>query len=159
MVCSNQVRVNIDAGAYGQKYTTPGGESVGFYSSVRLRTSSGKKIKQEIKVKGRTVSKVMGIVTQVEVFKNSTDAPYRTADVYIGFDYGIDDIRANLQYLKDFTKTSVYSLNGRSLSKSMDEAISIIEDEGLESELKEAVIDLWESIQAKFSKDRKPKKR
>ena len=46
MVCSNQVRVNVNAGPYGQKYSTPGGEAVGFYASVRLRTQLKDKIKK-----------------------------------------------------------------------------------------------------------------
>jgi len=45
MVCSNQVRQNADAGPFGQKYRTPGGEAIGFYASLRLRCSGGQKIK------------------------------------------------------------------------------------------------------------------
>lgn len=159
MVCSNQVRINVDAGPYGQKYSTPGGEAIGFYASVRLRVSLKEKIKKEKKVKGKTVKKIIGIVTNVEVYKNSVDAPYRTAEIYILFDYGIDDIRANLQFLKDFSSKTVYHLNGRELGKSMDGAIDIIEEEELEEELKDAVIDLWEEIQNSFETSRKKKKR
>jgi len=50
MVCSNQVRVNIDAGPWGQKYITPGGEAIGFYSSLRLRAQKPQKIKEVAKV-------------------------------------------------------------------------------------------------------------
>lgn len=159
MVCSNQVRVNMDAGPYGQKYTTPGGEAIGFYSSVRLRTSVIEKLKKKIKFKGREISEVVGIVTKVEVFKNSVDKPFRSAEVYIDFQYGIDDIRANLQYLKTYLKTTTYSLNDRTLGQSMEDAIAVVENEGLEKELKEAVIDLWEEIQDKFKTERKPKQR
>ena len=35
MVCSNQLRVNVGA-TYGPKYTTPGGEAIGYYASLRL---------------------------------------------------------------------------------------------------------------------------
>lgn len=159
MVCSNQVRVNIDAGPYGQKYTTPGGESIGFYASLRLRTSKPEKIKEKIKVAGKEVTRVIGVETQIEVFKSSIDKPYRTAPVIILFDYGIDDIRANLQYIKDYTKNTQYCVGKQVLSNSMDEAITLVESEGLEESLKEEVIDLWEAIENKFDTERKPKNR
>ena len=159
MVCSNQVRVNIDAGPYGQKYTTPGGESIGFYASLRLRTAKPEKIKEKIKVAGKEITRVIGVKTQVEVFKSSIDKPYRTAPVIILFDYGIDDIRANLQYIKDFTKNTQYCVGDEVLSNSMDEAITLIEKRGLEKELKEEVITLWEAIENKFDTDRKRKNR
>ena len=40
MVCSNQIRQNLDAGPFGMKYKSPGGEAIGFYSSLRLRFGS-----------------------------------------------------------------------------------------------------------------------
>lgn len=159
MVCSNQVRVNIDAGPYGQKYTTPGGEAIGFYSSLRLRFSRPDKIKAKEKIAGKEVTRVIGVESDVEVYKSSIWKPYRTAKVTILFDYGIDDIRQNLQFIKDHTKNTVYTINGRSLSNSMDEAIAIVEKENLIAELKEEVIDLWEDIEKKFESERKPKQR
>ena len=37
MVASNQIRVNMDAGQYGQKYSSPGGMAIGFYARLRLK--------------------------------------------------------------------------------------------------------------------------
>lgn len=159
MVVSNQVRVNQDAGPYGQKYRAPGGEAVGFYSSLRLRTSNPKKIKKTVKVSGKEVERVVGIEVQVEVFKNSVWSPYRKAPLYILYDYGVDDIRANLQFIKDFTKNTVYTVNGEKLSNSMDEAIEKIEEQDREDELREEVIQLWHTIENKFKQERKKKKR
>jgi len=42
---------------------------------------------------------------------------------------------------------------------SLSMAIQWIEKEGLEEQLKEQTIDLWEEIEAKFAVDRKPKRR
>lgn len=156
MVCSNQVRVNADAGPYGQKYVTPGGEAVGFYASLRLRTLRPEKIKQKVKVSGgKEVTRVIGVETEIEVFKSSIDKPYRTAPVIILFDYGIDDIRANLQFIKDFTKNTTYTLGGEMLSNSMEDAIRKVEHHKLQKKLKEEVIDLWEEIESKFITERK----
>lgn len=159
MVCSNQVRINVDAGAYGPKYTTPGGEAIGFYASVRLRMARPEKIKKEEKVAGKIVKRYIGIEVEVEVFKNSVWKPYRTAPVVILFDYGIDDVRANLQYIKDFTKNTTYTIGGETLDVSMDKAIKIVEEDGLVKQLREEVIDLWEEIESKFDTNRKPKTR
>lgn len=158
MVCSNQVRVNIDAGPYAQKYTTPGGEAIGFYASLRLRTLRPEKIKRKIRIKGKEEVRIIGVETQVEVYKSSIWKPYHIAPVTILFDYGIDDIRDNLQYLKECYQTKIYAIKNRTLSNSMDESIRIVEQEGLENELKDEVIDVWQSIEERFKSERKPKR-
>lgn len=157
LVCSNQVRVNTDAGPYGQRYTTPGGMSVEFYSSLRLRFLRPEKVKQKVKVNGKEVTRVIGVESVVEVAKSSIDKPYRTAPVIILFDYGIDDIQANLQYIKDYTKATVYMIGDEKLDVSIMKSVQIIEDRGLENQLREQVIDLWESIEKKFTIERKNK--
>lgn len=159
MVCSNQVRQNLDAGPYGQKYKSPGGESIGFYSSLRLRCIGSKKITKKKKIKGKEVSRIIGVETEIEVFKSSVWKPYRKAPLYILFDYGIDDVRSNLQYLKTVSGESYYPLNGENLGKSMDDAIAVIEEQDREDELKEATIDAWEEVESQFELPRKPKKR
>lgn len=159
MVCSNQVRVNHDAGPYGQKHSSPGGKAIGFYSSVRLRAFNPKKIKKKLKISGKDVERVVGVETMIEVYKNSVWAPYRKAPVYILFDYGIDDIRGNLQFIKDHTENNVYSVQGETLSKSLQESIEMVEEDGLEEQLKTEVIELWNAIERKFSTTRKKKRR
>ena len=159
MVCSNQVRVNMDAGMYGQKYTTPGGEAVGFYSSLRLRMTKPEKISIKEKIAGKEVKRIIGVRTDVEVFKSSIWKPYHTASVTILFDYGIDDIRENLQFIKDFTKNTMYTVGGESLGISMESSIAKVEANNLEDKLRNEVIDLWEEIESKFETERKPKQR
>lgn len=157
MVASNQVRENTTG--FGHRYKSPGGEAIGFYSSLRLRFSNPEKIKQKVKVVGKEVTRIIGVFSQVEVFKSSVWKPFRSAPVFILFDYGVDDIRANLQFIKDFTKNTLYTVNGERLAISIDESIAIVEAQNLEKELKEEVIDLWEEIELKFEKERKGKKR
>lgn len=159
MVCSNQIRDNLDAGPYGVKHKSPGGNAIGFYASLRLRTMGATKIKQKEKVAGKEVTRVVGITTTVEVFKSSVDKPYRTAPVTIIFDYGIDNIRENLVFIKKYTGASTYVLNGEKLAVSLEKAVAIVEEEGLEKELQEETIDVWEIIENKFKSDRKNKKR
>jgi len=159
MVCSNQVRVNIDAGPWGQKYTTPGGEAIGFYSSLRLRAQKPQKIKETVTVAGKKIARVIGVETEFEVFKSTVWKPYRTAPVTIIFDYGIDDVRTNLQFIKDYTNNTSYQIGGKTLSNSIKKAITMVEEEGLVQQLKEEVIALWTKIEEQFSSERVPKKR
>ncbi|KKK92006.1 hypothetical protein LCGC14_2707230, partial [marine sediment metagenome] len=55
MVCSNQIRQTMNE--FGPKYKSPGGEAVGFYSSLRLRTEIAKKISRTIKLAGKEVKR------------------------------------------------------------------------------------------------------
>jgi recombination protein RecA len=158
VVCSNQVRQNLDAGPYGQRYKAPGGEAVGFYSSLRLRTSSPQKIKKSVKTAGKELKRAIGIQTEVEVFKSSVWEPYHTAPLYIIFDYGIDDIRANLQYIKDMTGAKIYQVEDEEY-KSLLNACQAVEKYNYEEKLRNGVIDLWEEVEEKFKQERKPKDR
>lgn len=159
MVCSNQIRQNLDAGPYGQKYVSPGGEAIGFYSSLRLRCMAPQKLKARRKIHGKEHERVIGVHTEIEVFKSSVWKPHRTAEVYIIYDYGIDDIRANLRYLKTNTGSPVYMIGNLKLDKSLDHSIQIIEEENLEQDLRNAVIDLWNEIEEEFAEKRKPRRR
>ncbi|KKL48460.1 hypothetical protein LCGC14_2325310, partial [marine sediment metagenome] len=158
MVASNQLRQDVDPLSF-TKYTSPGGLAIGFYSSLRLRLAIIQKIVIKKTVGGKEVKRVVGIRSTVEVFKSSVWSPYRTAPITIYFDYGIDDIRQNLQFIKTYTKNEIYMIGDKNLDKSMDVSIAIIEKDNLEKKLKEEVIDLWEFIESKFEINRKPKVR
>jgi recombination protein RecA len=156
LVCSNQIRENMELG-HGQKYKSPGGLAIAFYSSLRLKTQVMKKIKKEQKFQGVEVSRIIGIEIEVEVFKSSIWKPYRSAPLTILFDYGIDDIRQNLQFIKDHSKNTVYTCRDIELGNAMDKAIETVESNGWEPQLKEEVISLWEAIELKFQSERKLK--
>ncbi len=157
MVCSNQIRQNLDAGPYGQRYKSPGGEALGFYSSLRLRCKPPQKIKVERSIKGKKHERVLGVKTEVEVFKSSVWKPFHTAEVYILFDYGIDDLRANLRFLKTTSGDTKYKVGNVELGKALDKAIKTVEEEGLEQQLKDEVIKLWNEVEEKFAEKRKPR--
>jgi recombination protein RecA len=157
VVCSNQVRQNLDAGPYGQRYKSPGGEAIGFYASLRLRCSSGEKIKVSRSIRGKEHKRVIGVKTNIEVFKSSVWKPFRAAEVYIIFDYGIDDIRANLKFVKDSTGDTIYRVGEVKLGRTLDRAIREVEERGLEQELKEKTIELWKEIEKTFEEKRKPR--
>lgn len=155
MVCSNQVRQNANAGPFDQKYITPGGEALAFYSSLRLRCFNPAKIKVKRTVGKKEFEKVVGVRTVVEVYKSSVWEPYLQADVYIMYDYGIDDIRGNLMYVKGITGD--FKIGDTELGKTINKAIKDVEDGDLEQDLKNYTIDLWNEVQAAFTEERKPR--
>lgn len=158
MVASNQQRDNF--ALIGEKFTTTGGKAVGYYASARLRLFAPEKVKtKEKQIGSKKVKKVIGTKVKVEVYKNSCDVAYRTADIYIMNGYGIDDIRANLQYIKDYTTNKTYKVGDINLGNALEPAIQKVEQEGLEKKLKKEVVKLWNEIEEKFKIERKPKER
>lgn len=159
VVCSNQIRVKTDAMAFGEQFTTPGGRATAFYASLRLKFNKPVKIQKEVSFKGNKIKKPIGTEVSIEVYKSSVDRPYRKADVIIDFVYGIDDVKANLIYLKKYSNKTVYHTNKRQLNNSLEKSIQFIEENNLEKELRESVIEVWEMIEEKFEIERKKKQR
>lgn len=156
IIGSNQVRDNQKAKTdFDPKYVTPGGNAVPHAASLRLEISPGKRLRDEKKINGKSVFNEYGHCSRVKIVKNTVSGQKGSAEIQIVIDYGIDDITANLQYLKKFSGNTKYWTGDNSI----DDAIDTIEEDDLELELKEAVIDMWEDIQSKFKRERKKKKR
>lgn len=157
VIFTNQER----QGEFGK--TTPGGFAVGYHSSLRIRVARifrGSKIeKTRTLPSGQKVTKILGIKSEALIKKSSIDNEFRVAPLYIIFGVGIDDVRANLQYLKDINKTTKYFCPDNKELAGMDAAITYIENNNLESELREQVIDAWQEIEDLFKIVRKSKVR
>ena len=137
----------------------PGGLSIGFYASLRLRCHSPQRIRREREIAGEKQKRVSGVQTMVEVYKSSVWDPYHAAPVHIQFDYGIDDIRGNLEYLKANVGGTVYALGERRLGASIERAIKTVEDAGLEDDLRRRVVEVWHDVEGKFKVERTAKRR
>jgi RecA/RadA recombinase len=168
MVCTNQLREG-DKGTF-----TPGGKAVGYWASIRIelrrvtqytkgQINKQSEITEEIKVgaKKRVVESVRGIRSIAKITKNSCDSPYRTAPVALVFGYGIDNIRENLQFVKDMTGANAFECPDGSRFVAINDAISKVESEQLEEELVDSVIEIWEDLEASFKEKSKriPKRR
>jgi hypothetical protein len=107
---------------------------------------------------GKEIKKIIGIESSCYIRKSTIDDPYRTANISILFNYGLDDVRQNLQYIKDMTKDSQYDCFDKKY-QSMERAIQYIEENRLQKKLRNSVIDFWEAIEKKFELKRTPKVR
>ena len=93
VILTNQLRMKMNAPAFSDPYTTSGGKSIAFHSSVRLRLTIIKKIKQG--------TNVIGVTVKAKVIKNRTGPPHREAEFDVYFDRGIDDYASWLKMLKE----------------------------------------------------------
>lgn len=167
IINSNQVR----DGEYGE--VTPGGKGIPFYCSLRVRVAQVNFIERtkilkiaskgedgKTVVKEKEVKKIIGIKSACYVKKSTIDDPFRTADIFLIFGYGVHDVMGNLQYLKDITKDTMYdAVTKRKKFQSLDRAVAWVEDNNLEDQLKDRVINLWREIQDLFKTQRKVKRR
>lgn len=143
-------------GEYGK--TNPGGKAVPYYASLRVRIAQKRLVEETKTVRGKKITKPIGIESECFIKKNSLDNGFRKAPLFIINGLGIDDIRGNLQWYKDSTKGTKYLAVDKEYM-AMKAAIKYIEDNDLEDELREMVIDLWEEIEEEFKPKRKTKKR
>ncbi len=160
VIFTNQIRQNLDAGMFGNRESTPGGMALPFYSSLRIRIgfSSSPKIKKEITKGNLKLSKVIGISSEAYIAKSSVDEPYRTAPIRIIFGYGIQDIWANLEYVKKMTRATKFKV-GDTYFQSLIEAVQYCGENQLQEQLREEVIGIWETFEEEMKIEWTPKVR
>lgn len=162
LVATNQIIDKIQEGGpgFGPKTTTSGGHAHKFYASIRI----------ELKPRGAVKFGDVIIGKRVEAFiaKSSIDIEWRTAPIFLTFGYGIDDIRANLVWLKekgamnehptDPAKKAGYVIGDKNFI-SLEAAIKHIEDNDLEQDIRDWVVDVWNEIEKNARPPRKEKVR
>jgi recombination protein RecA len=104
VVFTNQVRYNMNAGPFGEKWIVPGGKALPHASSVRIRFANIGKIKDP------KTKDVIGMECQAQVIKNRCGPNYRAAQFEIHYDSGIQDLASWLESLK---KYAIVSGDGR----------------------------------------------
>jgi len=92
-VFTNQLRQNLNAMAFGDKYVVSGGKSLAYHCSVRVRLNNTGKLK-----KGE---EVIGNECKALVVKNRMGPPQRQASFDIYFDSGIADYGSWIKVLKE----------------------------------------------------------
>lgn len=168
IVFTNQER----QGEYGR--TTPGGFAVPFHASLRIRIARAgvrqieakktvtrqviDKKTGEITKKKIELSKIIGIESEAVTIKSSISNEFQKVPIYTIFGVGIDDVRANLVWLKKMYAMTKFPCADKEYAH-INDAIKYIEGENLEAKLRENVINTWETIESLFRQRRKKKVR
>tara|TARA_R110000868_G_scaffold251412_7_gene508205 strand:- start:12032 stop:13174 length:1143 start_codon:yes stop_codon:yes gene_type:complete len=92
-VFTNQLRQNLNAMAFGDKYVVSGGKALAYHCSVRVRLNNTGKLK-----KGE---EIIGNECKAVVVKNRMGPPNRLANFDIYYDSGIADYSSWIKVLKD----------------------------------------------------------
>jgi len=79
---------------FGPQTTVSGGKGMKFYSCVRIELFSGEKILNENE-------RIVGQVFKFKVIKNKVGVPFREGYFRLIFNYGIDDVATNLDWLHE----------------------------------------------------------
>ena len=165
----SQVRANIGV-TFGNKYTRTGGKALDFYASQVIWLAEVEKLKKK-KIP-------IGVNIKVKNTKNKIGKPFRTCYVNLLFDYGVDNIISNINYLfdlytdmgklkakKDQVKNDdkkdkkikpKFIWQGKGFS-SVERLIKYIEGKNQEQELADAVIAKWKQLEADVAPNRKGK--
>ena len=104
VIIISQIRENVDPMSF-EKYSRAGGKAMDFYAHTVLWLATAKKIlKKETSV---------GVVVKAKTTKSKTPRPYRERFFTFLYDYGLDNIGTNIDYLFDL-RTSTGDLNKKS---------------------------------------------
>jgi recombination protein RecA len=137
LIIISQTREKIDSMFKGQHRS--GGKALDFYAHTCLWLSTFTKIKKK--------DRAVGVVVKAHAKKSKTPRPFREGVFTLLFDYGIDNIGSNLDFLfglrgdkgllKDVAKKIVWSGS----SKTISSVKAYLEEKGLLEEYREFAIE------------------
>ncbi|HDY73303.1 MAG TPA: recombinase RecA [Candidatus Jorgensenbacteria bacterium] len=138
----NQLRMKIGV-MYGNPETTPGGQALKFYSSVRLDIRRKAQIKKEDDVVGNRV--------RVKVVKNKVAAPFKIAEFDIlygeGISYEGDVLNTAVRHGVVTRAGASYSLGEKKLGVGFDTVRKVLqEDKKLLESIKKATTKAFEEM-------------
>ena len=142
---------------FGPTWTTSGGLAMQQYASTRILLATAGVVKNKADVE-------IGVKIRAKVVKNKIAPPHRGVEFYVLYDYGIDDVRSNLEWLKEQKvegKLKVqggwYSWGDDRLGNGLEAAIAAVEERIMEGQLRDEVARVWREVYA--SPERKEKER
>ena len=124
LLCLNQLRTNIGV-MHGDPDVTPGGKSIPYHASIRLKLSSGTQVKDK-------AGNVIGIHVIATVKKNKVAPPFRKCEFDIIFGKGITEDEYIFDQVRAYCKeTGVVKRKGKTINVSGEGAwkeLSVVDD-------------------------------
>jgi RecA/RadA recombinase len=157
LIIISQVRMNIDPMSF-EEYTRAGGKAMDFFAFNVFWVANVNKILN----KGVPV----GITIKIKNTKGKTPRPYRITFVKMLFDYGVENVQSNIDYLYDLL-TPQGKLKGKDEGSLIEwdnsgklnrkKMIDYIMKNNLQKELRKRVIDKWEAFENSIRSNLPPK--
>lgn len=97
LIIISQVKDNINAVSFGEKFTRTGGKSMDFYASHCLWLAHMGQVKKTVD----KIERVVAVEVKANCKKNKVGLPFRQCTFNLLFGYGIDDLTANVEWLID----------------------------------------------------------
>lgn len=152
LIIISQTRDNINPISFETK-TRSGGNALRFYATHEIWLAKTKPIKSKKRVVGNEI--------KAKIKKNKLTGKIREIGMRIYYDYGVDDISANINFLVD---EGVWKKAGSKikapdfkLTGMMKTIVAHIERHNMEDDLKDLVAETWTSIEEDLKLDRKPR--
>ena len=151
----SQIRDNIGV-SFGKSWVRSGGRALDFYASQVIYLSR----LQMIKRTKRGVERVVGVSIKSYSDKNKVSIPHRYSEFDIIFGWGIDDLSASIEWLRDVKRLDVIGLKSDADAKNLLREYNFNSDPiSYKEKLNEVNIEvkkLWFEIEEEFmSKNRK----
>jgi recombination protein RecA len=122
LICINQIRYKI--GAYGDPRTTPGGQSIPFFSSYRIEVSGGDT--KANKIFHPVTNNIIGHTMQFHTVKNKLGPPYRKGAIDLIYGKGYDSVGEIVSLGEDlnvFERAAAwYKYKGETIANGKDKA-------------------------------------
>lgn len=154
LIIISQVRCNLDPMSF-EKYTRAGGKAMDFYAHTVVWLASVEDItKKNIPI---------GATTKAKNTKSKTPRPRRSVFIKFYFDYGIDNIQTNIDYLYDTLTPrgklvkNINKLDWDGESFTRQKLIEHIENNNLQKQLRTRTLEKWEAVEASLKSNRPPK--
>lgn len=143
----SQVRENINA-MFGEKYRRSGGKALDFYASQVIWLAHIETLKRTI----NKVSRPYGIMVRAKCKKNKVGLAFREAEFPFLFGYGVEDLTASIEWLKDVGRLDMLNINDIEAKKYLSRIESMPIDEYRKEQKAVAAVvkTVWTEIETTF---------